>query len=117
MEAIYLQITTQLKKIIILGNIKEGDALPSLRTLACELGISTITIRHAYQELEKQGFIVTVAGKGSFVATKRNDVIKREASAQIDKCLQEVALLSSACAISDAEIIELYKKIKQKHRL
>ena len=73
---IYEQIMGQIKRNIMNGTLKEGEALPSMRTLAKELRVSVITTKRAYEELENAGFIVTVMGKGSFVA-KRNLEIGR----------------------------------------
>ena len=67
-KPIYEQIVTQIKNLIIAGELKEGDVLPSIRTLAKELRISVITTKRAYEELESEGFIHTMQGKGSFVA-------------------------------------------------
>ena len=64
-QPIYEQIYTQLKQLILSGELHEGDALPSMRVLAKELRISVITTKRAYEELERDGFLVTVAGKGS----------------------------------------------------
>ena len=76
---IYEQIIMQIKKSIMNGDLKEGEALPSMRTLAKELRISVITTKRAYEELENAGFIVTVMGKGSFVA-KKNITYQRGAT-------------------------------------
>ncbi len=106
---IYEQITAQIKKNIINGNLKEGEALPSMRTLAKELKISVITTKRAYEELENAGFIVTVMGKGSFVAKKNLELIKEEQLKQIEqyiKCAVEQAQLN---AISLEELIEIVK--------
>lgn len=73
---IYEQICSQIKGKIISGELKEGDALPSIRLLAKELRISVITTKRAYEELERDGFLVTYAGKGSFVAGKNLDLIR-----------------------------------------
>ena len=67
---IYEQITSQIKSKIMSGELREGDALPSMRLLAKELRISVITTKRAYEDLERDGFIVTVVGKGSFVAAQ-----------------------------------------------
>ena len=69
-QPIYDQISSQIKEKIISGELQEGDALPSMRLLAKELRISVITTKRAYEELERDGFVVTVPGKGSFVAAK-----------------------------------------------
>jgi transcriptional regulator, GntR family len=69
-QPIYEQIVQQIKSLIILGKLNEGDPLPSMRLLAKELRISVITTKRAYEELEREGFIVSLTGKGSFVAEK-----------------------------------------------
>ncbi|NDO47208.1 GntR family transcriptional regulator [Clostridium sp. MD294] len=106
---IYEQIIAQIKKNIINGNLKEGEALPSMRTLAKELKISVITTKRAYEELENAGFIVTVMGKGSFVAKKNLELIKEEQLKQIEqyiKCAVEQAQMND---IALEELIEIVK--------
>jgi len=106
---IYEQIITQMKKNIMNGNLKEGEALPSMRTLAKELKISVITTKRAYEELESAGFIITVMGKGSFVAKKNLELIKEEQFKQIEqhiKCAVEQAQMNG---ISLKELIEIVK--------
>ena len=88
---IYEQIVAQIKQLIMTDVLKEGDALPSMRTLAKELRISVITTKRAYEELEKEGFIETITGKGSFVAGKDKELIREERYRQIE------ALLEKAC--------------------
>ena len=75
---IYEQIVSQFKEMIISGKLKSGESLPSIRALAKDLRISVITTKRAYEELERDGFIETVAGKGSFVAGQDTDAIKEE---------------------------------------
>ncbi|WP_455718575.1 GntR family transcriptional regulator [Anaerosporobacter sp.] len=75
---IYEQIYNQLKSLIVTGKLKEGDALPSMRLLAKELRISVITTKRAYEELERDGLIETITGKGSFVGKQNMEVIKEE---------------------------------------
>lgn len=75
---IYEQIASQIKNLIITGVLNEGDALPSMRLLAKELRISVITTKRAYEELERDGFIETVTGRGSFVARKNLEFIREE---------------------------------------
>jgi GntR family transcriptional regulator len=77
-QPIYAQICAQIKSLILSGELSEGDALPSMRVLARELRISVITTKRAYEELERDGFIVSVTGKGSFVAAKNLDFIREE---------------------------------------
>ena len=90
-KPIYEQIVAQIKQLIMTDVLKEGDALPSMRTLAKELRISVITTKRAYEELEKEGFIETITGKGSFLAGKDKELIREERYRQIE------ALLEKAC--------------------
>ncbi len=80
-KSIYEQITSQIKNMILAGALKEGELLPSMRLLAKELRISVITTKRAYEDLERDGFIETVAGKGSFVAGKNIEFVKENGSA------------------------------------
>ena len=82
---IYDQITRQMKGLILRGELKEGEALPSMRLLAKELRISVITTKRAYDELEAQGLIDTVAGKGCFVAEKNLDVIREQQLRELEE--------------------------------
>lgn len=75
---IYEQIYNQLKSLIVTGKLKEGDALPSMRLLAKELRISVITTKRAYEELERDGLIETITGKGSFVGKQNIELIREE---------------------------------------
>ena len=75
---IYEQITGQIKNMVMSGQLKEGDALPSMRTLARELRISVITTKRAYEDLERDGFITTVVGKGSFVRKADTRLIRED---------------------------------------
>lgn len=86
-EPIYAQITRQIKQQILSGKLKEGDALPSIRLLAKELRISVITTKRAYAELELQGFIETVPGKGSFVAGGNLELLREERLRHIEELL------------------------------
>lgn len=108
-EPIYEQIVSQLKSSIINGEINSGDSLPSIRNLAKELQISVITTKRAYEELEKEGFIVTVAGKGSFVAPQNKELLREEKLKIIEEKLQEVVLESKILNLSIDEIIQMLK--------
>lgn len=77
-KPIYEQITSQVKNMILTGQLKEGAPLPSMRLLAKELRISVITTKRAYEDLERDGFIETVVGKGSFVAKKNTQFVREE---------------------------------------
>ena len=76
--AIYEQIVNQIKNQIISGELQPDEALPSIRGLAADIGVSVITTKHAYEELEREGFIETVMGKGSFVAGRNMELIREE---------------------------------------
>ena len=92
-EPIYEQIYSQIKNQIINETLKEDEALPSIRNLAKDLCISVITTKRAYDELEREGFIYTVAGKGCFVAAKNTQLIREENLKKIEEHLQEISLL------------------------
>ncbi|PEJ37220.1 GntR family transcriptional regulator [Bacillus pseudomycoides] len=77
-DPIYEQISKQLKQLILNGGLKGGDQLPSIRSLAKELQISVITTKRAYEELEKERYIETVAGKGTYVSVQNNELIKEQ---------------------------------------
>ncbi|MEY8321499.1 GntR family transcriptional regulator [Lachnospiraceae bacterium 46-61] len=106
---IYEQIMMQIKKNIMNGELKEGETLPSMRTLAKELRISVITTKRAYEELENAGFIVTVMGKGSFVAKKNVERIKEEQLKEIEKNIQYVVKQAQLNGISLQELLDIVK--------
>lgn len=108
---IYEQVTAQIKNEIISGNLAEGDALPSIRNLAKDLRISVITTKRAYDELEKEGFINTVAGKGCFVAKKNIEFIKEQNLRQIEDSIKKIIELGKPVGISKEEIFEMYDLI------
>lgn len=103
-EPIYLQIINQIKSQILTGDLKEGQALPSIRSLAKELEISVITTKRAYDELEKDGFIVTVAGKGSYVAPVNADILKENKMKMIEQKLSETITEAKLIGMSLEEL-------------
>lgn len=103
-QPIYEQICAQIKGMIINGKLKEGDALPPMRLLAKELRISVITTKRAYEELEREGYIISFTGKGSFVASKNTDLIKEEHLKEIEGLLQRAVELAF---MSDVKLEEL----------
>ncbi len=105
-KPIYEQITDQLKGLILSGVLSAGDALPSMRYLARELRISVITTKRAYLDLERDGFIVTVTGKGTFVADKNIDFIREEKLRQIDHHLQDAIDTARQAGIPLKELIQ-----------
>ena len=98
-QPIYDQIVSQVKAQILSGKLKEGDALPSLRTLAKDLRISVITTKRAYEELEREGFIVSLTGKGSFVAGANTELIREEHLRRLEDHLREAISLSHLCGL------------------
>ena len=108
---IYEQISSQLKKMIISGEIKEGEALPSMRALAKDLRISVITTKRAYEELEKDGFIVTVTGKGTFAAEQNSQLIKEEKLKSIELQMKDIWAEASLCGITREELLEMFELI------
>ena len=106
-KPIYEQIAQQIKKLIISGELSPGDALPSMRFLAKELRISVITTTRAYSDLERDGFIETVTGKGSFVANQNLAFIREEQLRLAEEFLQKAVDIARSSDISWAELSEL----------
>ena len=106
-QPIYEQIMQQIKQLISKGTLKEGEPLPSMRLLAKELRISVITNKRAYEELEREGFITTVMGKGSFVAKKNVALVREEYLRRIEQYLQQSVDLAQEGNIPLAEVQEM----------
>lgn len=106
-QPIYDQIYSQIKTKIISGELNEGDMLPSMRLLARELRISVITTKRAYEELERDGFISSVTGKGSFVAGKNIEFIREENLKKIEEHIQNIVELANGCNLSIDDICEM----------
>ena len=104
---IYEQILRQIKEMILTGELKEGDPLPSMRILAQQLRISVITTKRAYEELEREGFIESFTGKGSFVRSKSSELIKEANLKIIDESLAKACDSAKKCGISAEELKEL----------
>lgn len=104
---IYEQIYTQIKAQIISGELKEDELLPSIRNLAKDLRISVITTKRAYDELEKDGFIYTVAAKGCFVAAKNVEMLREENLKKIEDHITQIMHLVATCNLSKSDIIEM----------
>ena len=105
-EPIYAQITRQLKDKILAGELKEGDALPSIRLLAKDLRISVITTKRAYEDLETDGFITTVPGRGCFVAPQNPALHREESLKKVEEHLQNAVDAARRGGVSLAEISE-----------
>ena len=110
---IYEQIVSQVKGKIISGELAEGDALPSIRLLAKELRISVITTKRAFDDLERDGFICTVQGKGSFVAAKNREMLREELLKQAEQKLLEAIEIARQGGISQQELLEMFQVLCQ----
>lgn len=108
---LYEQIENQIKSQILNGNLKPGDNLPSIRMLAKELKVSIITSKRAYEELEKQGFIETVVGKGTFVSGANSERLREAAMAEMESKLEEVIVSAKSLNLTLDECIEIFKEI------
>jgi GntR family transcriptional regulator len=106
---IYDQIYSQIKDAILSGQVTEGEALPSIRALAKDLRISVITTKRAYDELENEGFIYTLPGKGCFVAERSTELLREENLKKIEEHMQEVRRLASACRLTENELDEMWR--------
>lgn len=106
---IYDQIYTQIKAQIISGALREGEALPSIRNLAKDLRISVVTTKRAYDELEREGFIYTIAAKGCFVAPKNVELLREENLKAIERRMEEITALARTCNLSSEELLAMFK--------
>lgn len=106
---IYDQIKSSIIEQIMNGELSEGEAIPSIRSLASDIRISVMTIKKAYDELERDGYIVTVQGKGSFVAPRNVELAREQAKKDIEASLEKVIKTSKMFNISEDEIIDLFK--------
>lgn len=110
---IYDQIYKQVKNLIISGELKENDPLPSIRSLAKDLRISVVTTKRAYDELEKEGFIYTLPAKGCFVAPKNTELLREENLKRIESLMAEIRQLAASCKLSTEDIIEMFRYMDQ----
>ena len=108
---IYEQVQSQIKNAIVSGELKEGDGLPSIRTLAKDLRISVITTKRAYDELEKAGYIYTVAAKGCYVAQKNLSLIREENLTKIEEHMRSIIAIAPSCGLTQEKIIEMFRVI------
>ena len=106
-KPIYEQITSQIKNGILTGALSEGEALPSMRQLAKDLRISVITTKRAYEDLERDGFIETVPGKGSFVAHKNAEFIREEHFRMAEEWIQKAVDIAKSSGISLQELSDM----------
>lgn len=110
-KPIYEQIMTQIKNAIITGELEAGEALPSLRFLAKELRVSIISTKRAYEELERDGYIESVQGKGSFVTEKNRELMREEQFKKVEDYLQRAVDTAKVSRISLEELEEVLKAL------
>ena len=108
-KPIYEQITSQIKAMIMSGELQAGDALPSMRALAKSIHVSVITTQKAYDDLHRDGFIETTVGRGSFVSALKKDFIQEEQQRQVEAHLTKAAEISRESGITVDKLIELIK--------
>ena len=113
---IYEQITSQMKNMILSEKLEEGSQLPSIRALAKDLRISVITTKRAYEELERDGFIITVAGKGSYVAENNSAVLKEEKMKQLEEDVRRLIEEAYNSGISKEEVKEIFDICLEEYR-
>lgn len=111
MVPIYEQIVDQIKSLIRNGELKENDNLPSVRTLSKELKISALTVKKAYDNLESEGFTVTVHGKGTYVAATNTELLLEEQKKELEADLEQAIQKGRRCGISDEDIKSLFELI------
>lgn len=110
---IYEQIFTQIKEQIMSGILRADSPLPSIRNLAKDLQISVITTKRAYDELEKEGYLYTLPGKGCFVAAKNLSLMREENLKRIEEHMEEILRLASLCGLEKEEIEEMWTLIRE----
>ena len=116
-QPIYEQIYAQIKAQIIAGKMSPGEALPSIRSLAKDLRISVITTKRAYDELEAEGFLYTVAGKGCFVAEKNLQLVREGRLRELEEHLAAAAELAVSCGVTAEEVLETLRTLLEEHNL
>lgn len=106
-KPIYEQITLQIKSMIMNGTLKTGDSIPSMRSLAKSIHVSVITVQKAYEDLQRDGFIETIVGRGSFVSAVGMDFFQEQQQIQLEEHLQKAADIARRSGISLSKAIEL----------
>ena len=106
-KPIYGQIAAQIRDAVAAGELAAGEQLPSIRALAAQLRISAITTKRAYQDLETQGYVTTIPGKGCFVAEQNLDLLREERLRRVEASLARAVCDARACGLSDDELREM----------
>lgn len=110
---IYEQIKNQIKAQIVAGDLKADEALPGMRTLASDLKVSVITTKRAYNDLEQEGYIYSMPGKGSFVKKLNEEVVRENALAEIEKYFTDAMTVAKAAGIEMEELQEILKTLDE----
>ena len=113
MQPIYEQVVDQIKALIIDGTLKEQEPLPSVRVLSRELRISALTVKKAYDCLEEEGFVITVHGKGSFIANANQGLFMEERKKEVETELEQVLRKGRSYGLTDEELRELFDIIME----
>ena len=108
---IYEQIKQSIINQILDGELNENELLPSIRVLAQDIKISAMTIKKAYDELEKEGYLKSIQGKGTFVAPKNTELAKEQAQKDIEKYIEKIVAISNRFEINENDVIEMFKMI------
>ena len=106
---IYEQIKKSIINQILEGELNEDELLPSIRVLAQDIKISAMTIKKAYDELEKEGYLKSIQGKGTFVAPKNTELAKEQAQKDIEKYIEKIVTISNRFKIDENDVIEMFK--------
>lgn len=112
-KPIYEQITTQMKSMIMSGELKSGEAIPSMRALAKSIHVSVITVQKAYEDLQRDGFIETIVGRGSFVAAQNKEFYLEEQQRLAEEHLQQAADIGRASGIPVEQLVAVLRLFYQ----
>ena len=112
-QPIYEQIYEQIKSAITSDELKSGDKLESIRNLAKDLRVSVITTKRAYEELEREGYIYTVSGKGSYVAVKNVELLREIQLKEIEGYMLKILQAAKTCSLTTDEMIEMFKVLSE----
>ena len=115
-DPIYLQIVNQIKAMIMSGELSPGEALPSMRNLAMQMRVSLITTKRAYEELERDGFIETYTGKGSFVKAQNAELLREENLRQTEELLQKAVSKAKISGITFDELTDILKMLYEEYK-
>ncbi len=115
-QPIYEQICRQIKGAIATGKLRPGEALPSIRALARDLRISVITTKRAYEELEREGFLYTVAGKGCFVAQENLELARENSLREIEGHLSAALELAAQCGLTSVDVHDILRLLSEEEQ-